>query len=217
MPDQRTLHSKRLREALEDISRFRAQEVDSWTPTFMDWRNGVIQSLEALHLGGYRQRFESLRFEEGQADLDPRLWPDAPSNTFPEDLGLAEKLIEKSLEDLPDELPAQSAPRRGHPDFAPPLSTQGPVNVTVNLNQYQTVNVNMAQYLGRLGDLTLPDPERNEAEKQLRSLAEEFKGPHRWEKMGPVLVALKAIGKGVYEQVALPLLAELARRAAGLP
>jgi hypothetical protein len=68
----------------------------------------------------------------------------------------------------------------------------------------------------RLRDLKLSEPERNEAEKQLKTLSEEFKGQHRWEKMGPALSALATIGKGVYENVALPLLAELAKKAIGL-
>jgi hypothetical protein len=78
------------------------------------------------------------------------------------------------------------------------------------------VEVNVTQYMDRLRELELPNYDRDQAETNLKVMLEGFKGHHRWDKIGPALQVLLTIGKGVYEKVALPLLAELAKKAAGL-
>ena len=93
---------KRLQEALDEVSQLRTSGVSSWTPSFMAWRDRTIQSLEVIHGkdNGYKKRLESLRFDVGRDDLDPRLWDTEP-NTFEEDFRLAERLIKDAIEEAP--------------------------------------------------------------------------------------------------------------------
>jgi predicted nucleotide-binding protein len=114
--EQRELHLARLKEAISEASKLLDQGVVSWTPAFMGWRDRTIQSLEVIYGkdNGYKKRFESLRFEEGRDDLDPRLW-DAVPNSFAEDFHLAEQLIRDAIEDAPAPAPPTTPRTLGDP------------------------------------------------------------------------------------------------------
>ena len=101
MNDPGAPHVKRLQEAIEKAAEFRSQGLSSWTPTFRAWREKAIQSLAGAGAkAGYRERFESLGFNEPYVSPNTRLFDSKPG-TFDEDLQLAQDVIKDALEDLP--------------------------------------------------------------------------------------------------------------------
>ena len=192
---------------------------------FIGWRARVYQNLRTLFGAGhgYSQRFESLNFVKPKTirnaySANPGRWDDEDQLIFEADMALARGIIVEAIEEteLADGDIVQVPGRHGYPPFASRPSKQAPVQVTVNVNQTQLVNVNLIQYVERLREMDLSEESRTTAETHLRGLSEEFKGQHRWEKMGPMLQALATVGHGVYEKVALPLLAELVKKSVGL-
>ena len=189
------------------------------------WRARVYQNLRTLFGAGhgYSQRFERLNFVKPKTihnayKANPDRWDEEDQLIFEADMALARGIIVEAIEEA--EISGgdivQVPGRHGYPAFTSPPSAQAPVQLTVNVSQTQLVNVNLTQYVERLREMDLSEEARATAEKNLRGLSEEFKGQHRWEKMGPMLQALATFGQGVYEKVALPLLAELAKKAVGL-
>jgi hypothetical protein len=165
---------------------------------------------------GYCSRFSRLTFEEPTArDYNGELWEPDKVGQSQRDLSQAENIIEQALEEaaLPIPTPVTREPAA---KAIAQSEAQAPPVINVYQTQSQTQTQSITKYLDKLASLRLPEETRKEAEKNLAELSEEFKGEQRWEKMGPALGALKKIGKGVYEQVALPLLAELAKKAIGL-
>jgi len=124
---------------------------------------------------------------------------------------LAEQILSDALEEF---------------EVAPPVATNALERVTnsttpqiiVNVSNVlsQTVEVEINQVLASLDDLNLSEEEHTQAEKYAKELAKETKGQQRWSVLSKSLDALKAIGKSVYERVAIPLILEMLKKQAGL-
>jgi hypothetical protein len=213
---KRELHRRRLQESLDSIPDLNARHVSVGSAEYHSWSQRIVQSLTEVFSdkSSYFKRASDLLLIKTPRSIalgvdESKVMASAYQQT--------ESILRDSLEEFNLTHPGdEPAARHGYPPFSSPPSSQAPVHVVVNVNQTQLVSVNVTQYLERLSDLELPEDARKEAEASLKELSEEFKGQHRWEKMGPTLSALSAIGKGVYEKVALPLLAELAKKAVGL-
>ena len=80
----------------------------------------------------------------------------------------------------------------------------------------QTASVEVNQVVAVLDDLGLAPEQRKEAETVARELADEAQGEQRWPVLAESLAKLKALGKHVYEKIAIPLLLDMLKRQAGL-
>ncbi len=219
---EKELALRRLKEGLVEIAKFESSPGAGDSPEFERWRSRMSASLDTLFGPGhdYSSQFSRLVFQEPKVvpSWGGGTWDTSDLRTFGDDLVIAKGILQDAIEQA--EMVASpgvaAEGKRGYPSFGQRPADHQPVNLTVNVNQTQVTNVSVAQYLAQLKHLPISAEERQQAEGHLQLLSDEFKGQHRWEKMGPALSALAAIGKGVYEKVALPLLAELAKKAAGL-
>lgn len=218
--DEKELALKRLKDGLVELASFENVPGADKSPEFERWRTRMHTSLKTRFGPNhdYSQQFGNLIFDEPQAvpDWTGGTWDTSDQRTFMHDLALAKGIIADAIEqaELTGLNTATPERKRGYPDWG--VREQQPVNLTVNVNQSQVVNLNLSQSLERLSDLHLPESERREAQEHLQTLSEGFVSK-KWEKIGPALSALAKVGKGVFDKVVLPLLAELVKKAAGLP
>lgn len=212
--DERTkLHVKRLRVGLEQIIQFRQDSENAFSTTFKGWKQHVKQSLGELFGSDhdYTKQFSRLNFCEFRSSIGKRHWTYRDQEKIESDLSLAEQILSDALEEF---------------EIAPPVatavleraSTVAAPQIIVNVNNVlsQTVEVEINQVLASLGDLDLSEEEHTRAEKYAKELAKETKGQQRWSVLSKSLDALKAIGKSVYERVAIPLILEMLKKQAGL-
>ena len=104
MTNARRLHVKRLREGLEQISRFQQGDVTAHDPDFRTWRERIQHSLGMLFGEDhhYSESFEGLTFWQQRFtpfDAEP-VWDSGDQHVFREDLEVAKALLGEALEEL---------------------------------------------------------------------------------------------------------------------
>jgi len=208
---QTQLHAKRLREALAQIPDLRSLPDKVWSPTFEGWQERVTQSLATVFGSDqdYTRRFKRLRFLSPQFHPS-RTWNSDDEQEFTADLALAEELLKEALEELDVAPPAQ--------DATPAASVRSPVPVVINVTNLlsQATNVTVSQILASSQFSSLPAEVQEKAALHAKELDEEIRGQQRWPVLAKSLEALKSLGKGAYEHVALPLLLDMLKKQAGL-
>jgi hypothetical protein len=207
------LHLRRLSEARDRIPSLRAGTINAWSPVFSEWKARIQQSLGTIFgpKHDYARRWSNLHFCLPRITLGPETpgWTHHDQQAYNEDLGRAESVLSDALEEsefVPDAtIKVQSPTNRPRPIV---------VNVLNILSQ--STQVSVAQLLADLETIPLSSDQRAAAAENAKALASEVQGERRWPAMAKHLEALKALGKGVYEKVALPLLLEVIKRESGL-
>ena len=217
MNRQNDLHLGRLRESLQAINGFRDNRVKAFDSNFKTWRDRTKQSL--IELFGpehnYTRRFSSLQFLEARLRVSmgrsrgPE-WSHQDQEGFDNDLDRARAVLTDALEEFPVLANQMSPTAASAPSPRPHIV----VNVTNVLSQ--TTHIELSQILSTLDSLGLPSDELSQARTHAQELAKEAQGQQRWPILAKSLEALKAMGKSVYENVALPLLLEMLKKQTGL-
>lgn len=202
----RALKLKRLKEARDRISEFRSRKPSESDSEFNDWRRSVADLLQALVGSGYVMRLHSVRFSAVTHNYirGSRVSGD-PIKTWQSALKQADTILEEAIEEA--ELGPEASPSAETVSASPP-------SVTINLNNVfsPTVHVTFAQIVTQLEELRLPKAAHEKALEHLKELESQTTEGESWPVIAKSLEAMKAIGKGVYEKVALPLLVEFLKR-----
>lgn len=210
----RELHLERLRKALAAIPGIRAGKDRAHDPSFESWQNRTKQSLSVLfgEKHQYTREFSFLNFWLPRMNFGqgPISWVPGDEQEFNKDLLLAEQLLTDALEEVEvfDPPPRTTSPvARPHPQ---------PPSVTVINVLSQTTVVQINQLYAEIESLGLPKSVETEAKAKAAELEAEVRGEQRWPILAKTLDGLKALGKPVYEKVAIPLLLEMLKKQAGL-
>lgn len=213
MNGQTDLHLGRLRESLKTINTFRDSGITASDSILKTWRERTKQSLSALfgEQHAYTRRFSSLRFWEVRVRVRMSRssgpdWSNRDQEVFDIDLDRARAVLTDAIEEFPV-LADQAPPVTANASSARP---QIVVNVTNILSQ--STHVELSQILTTLDSLGLPPDKLSQAKTHAKELAEEAQGQQRWPVLAKSLDALKALGKSVYENVALPMLLEMLKK-----
>jgi hypothetical protein len=103
---------------------------------------------------------------------------------------------------------------------APTQLPESPIVINVSnviTNAFSpTLNVTFAQLMGNLAAMPLSAVERELAKEELAAIEAETHGSGRWPVIARSLDAIKGIGKGVYKEIAVPLIVEYLKHEAGL-
>ena len=137
-------------------------------------------------------------------------WAAMDQETYDKDLYQARAILSDALE----ELPLAPSPEDHKVQASRGTLPQVVVNVSNVLSQ--TVEVNLSQLITSIDSLPLDPAEKERTVELARSLAEESRGQQRWPLLAKSLDSLKAIGKSVYENIAVPLLLEMLKKQSGL-
>src|SRR5713226_4635945 len=141
MDDRSSLHVKRIKEGLEQISWFRQSGENAWSSNFKAWKDRVRQSLAEVFGDehDYTIRFKRLSFWLMRMQMGQARWERRDQEKFESDLYLAEQLLTDCLEEIGVAPPATETesgkPPKGH---ASPVI----VNVTNILSQTMNVQIN---------------------------------------------------------------------------
>jgi len=209
--ERKKLHVKRITEGRDQIAAFRQGSENAFSPTFLAWQQRIKQSLGEL-LGkdhDYTRRFSHLYFWETRVTPEEFRWSSRDQRVFEDDLSLAEQILSDAIEEFEISPPSSALEKV-------PASAVPQIVVNVNTVLSQTVEVEISQVLASLDGLALSAEEREQAETYAKELAREAKGQQRWSVLSKSLDSLKAIGKSVYERVAIPLILEMLKKQAGL-
>jgi hypothetical protein len=203
----RALKVRRLREAKERIAEFSARSPVLRDPEYDDWRQAVIHLLNELFApSSYSIRFQKLRIHAVVHNYRSGThWGNDPDGTWHSGLEQADRLLGEAIEEA--EL---GAPPVASLPSTPTKNSGIVVNVTNVFSP--SVHITFEQVLGELNNLPLSASERAIAGEYLQELEGETKGEKRWPLIARSLEGMKALGKGVYEKVALPLLVEFLKR-----
>ncbi|MFS8083822.1 MAG: hypothetical protein ACMG51_10245, partial [Ginsengibacter sp.] len=140
-----------------------------------------------------------------------REWYNHPTEMWHTGLQHADKLLGDALEEAEVQGPTtESQPRsREH---------GGSIAVTVNNQNVfaPAVHVSVTQILERLDGLSLSPTEKDLAVQHVRELQAETQGEKRWPIIARAIEGMKALGKSVYREVAIPLLVEFLKSESGL-
>ena len=214
MSAKRELHMQRLYEARARIEHWRTSGDNALSPEFEAWKDRTTHSLQSL-LGrehNYTRSFTMLSFwnmriSVGRSGVQ---WTSGDQQRFLGDLVLADHILRDALE----ELPFVAEPRESG------VSSDGESSPTVVVNisnvLSQTATFGMAQITAQLANLPLDADDRATARSAAEDILNEIEGEQHWPRLSKALETLRAIGKGVYERVGLPLLLELIKRQSGI-
>ena len=213
MEKHRNLHLRRIREGLDQLAEFKQGSDNAFSPKFKAWKERITQSLGELFGKDhdYTRRFSCLTFWELRMSLGEHRWSHQDQNKFENDLALSEQILNDALEEFEIAPPSVKSLSKNEP-----VGSAQPIIVNVTNVLSQTVEVQLSQIFDSLKDLNLSDEERTFAEKQAKELAEEARGQQRWNILAKSLEALKALGKSVYQRVAIPILLEMLKKQLGL-
>ncbi len=215
MDNKKDLHIKRLRDGLLQIRSFQKGDKNAWSSDFKSWKQRNQQSLKELfgENHDYYLRLRRLTFCHIRISLmkEPT-WSSEDQKLFEDNLAIAESIISDAIEEFDTEPPTTTKPLTV--STTPEPTTQ--INVNVNTLLSQTMEVQLSQIINNLGDLALPPNELSEVKKLAKELEAESKGKKRWSVLAKSLDALKAMGKAVYERVAIPLLLDMLKKEVGL-
>jgi len=212
MESQKELHFQRLRESLEQIPSLRG--LTAFSSEFKNWKSRTQQSIETIFGSEhpYSKMFHALVFLEDRVSYGPSesLWELIDKETFEKDLDQAQRIIENALEEVGI-----------IPEITPPVEIQKPPEIPSVISQLtnvlpQTRGVDIPQVIMGLEDLGLKPEQKTEAEKLAKELYAEIKGQKRWPILAYIIEKIKAIGKPVYERVALPLLLDMIKKELGI-
>jgi len=220
----RDLKIQRLRAAIELIPSLAARAPELEDSEYKLWRSGIVQVLGDLfgfenHKLGYLGRFNKIRVHSTvvqrgygnqrlvfQSDYQ-RVWQRGLAEA---EVVLKEALAEAELGPTPPRIVPAVAP-------APP---EKPLVININntiSNAFSpSVHVTFEQLVGALDSLELSPAERTLAKEELALLDEETRGAQRWPVLAKSLETLKGIGKGVYKEIAVPLIVEYLKQQSGL-
>lgn len=218
----RDLKVQRLRTALEAIPTLARRDPLLNDPEFTEWRNGVAQLLTELfsptNMLGYTGRFARISFH---STIRPRGLHTKPvfqadfRERWANGLQQAATVIREAFEE------AELGPAA---TMAPPTTVverrEAPIVInvsnTVSNSFSPTVHVTFNQLMTELDSMQLPSAERERAKEELGLIEAETKGNQRWHVIGRSLEAIKAIGKGVYKDIAIPLIVEYLKHQSGV-
>jgi hypothetical protein len=213
----RELHLGRLRKSLAAIPGIRAGADRALDASFKSWKSRTEQSLEVLfgREHRYTHEFSFLNFwlprvSFGQGRVK---WSSEDEQQFNEDLVRAEHILTDALEEIGVFEPP---PRPSEPPPASRSHSQPPLSVTVINVLSQTNVVQITQLYAEIESLGLPASVEKEAKSKAAELEAEVHGEQRWPLLAKTLDSIKALGKPVYEKVAIPLLLEMLKKQAGL-
>jgi hypothetical protein len=213
----RELHLGRLRKGLAAIPEIRARGDRALDPTFKSWKSRTEQSLGVLfgQEHHYTREFSFLNFWLPRVSFGqgPVSWSSGDQQQFDEDLVRAEQILTDALEEIEVFEPPL---RTTEPTPTPRSQSQPPLSVTVINVLSQTNVVQINQLYAEIESLGLPPSVEKEANSKAAELEAEVHGEQRWPLLAKTLDSLKALGKPVYEKVAIPLLLEMLKRQAGL-
>ena len=207
---KRTLYMMRLQKALEKCQAFQKQSVTVYEPEFESWQESALQALqELLPKSGYAKRFEWLHFCAPRARLSSDDWAGDDQEEMEGDLKRAESILQEAAEEATLGLTNSESPV---PSARTPTVK---VENTIIVSQSLFLDINQAfSALDRLG-LAPDDQER--AKTALRAVENEMKTGGSLKEIGSWMDILKTVGKGVFEKVALPVLAQYIKQLTGLP
>jgi hypothetical protein len=213
----RDLLVRRLQAAPGELRTFHESRTSGFDGQFIAWRQRIQAALVGIFGDGtdYPRRFSNLYFCLPRVSVGrygpPPGTPD-DDEIFERDALIAQQLFADALEeiDLPESVSARAS--RAEPPDRPPAT------IVVNVNNVlsQTVAVHLSQVIASLDDLGLEPTTRAEAIETTNKLAAETIGAQRWPELAKHLDRLKALGRPIYEKVALPLLLEMLKKQAGL-
>lgn len=214
MTENRELHTRRLTEARALIPQWKEGSENAFAPEFSSWKQRVQHSLEQLFGKDhhYFRSFRHLRFWVTRMAVRGVTirWAPQDQERFLDDLSKADQIIADALEELPSTQQPAAIAQKGTGHVTPSVV----VNVQNILSQSATID--LAQLSAVIEALPLRTDTKEAAQNHAEKLAEEVAGKQRWPLMAKSLEALQALGKGVYEKVALPLLLEHIKRQSGL-
>ncbi len=216
----RNLKVERLRSAVEVIPQFAARTPRKDDPEFTQWSKGVTQLLRDLFVEpdmlGYMGRFVKIRFRATIADRagNQSFQPDYRA-VWARGLQEADVVLREALGEAELGLPVS------HESPSPSIAgREQPIVINVTnavTNSFSpTVQVTFTQIVAELDKLVLTPAEREAARSELVAIDEETRGEQRWPLIARSLETLKALGKGVYKEVAIPLVVEFLKHQAGL-
>ncbi len=188
---------------------------NAFSPTFKAWKQRVTQSLAEVFGKDhdYTRRFKGLSFWEMRMSIGQHRWSPLDQAKFENDFIMAEQLLSDVFEDFEIASPINQPTPEKIPVSGP---TSPPIIINVTNVLSQTTDVQINQLLASLDDLNLSDEDRSKAENSAKELEREAKGPQRWSALSKPLETLKALGKPVYERIAIPMLLEMLKKQAGL-
>lgn len=211
----RELHIGRLRNALSAIPEIRAKGDRALDPSFKSWKSRAEQSLGVLFgdKHHYTRNFSFLNFWLPRVSFGrgPVSWSASDEKKFEEDLISAEQILTDALEEIAVFEPAE--PKSSATSRA---EVPSPLSVTVINVLSQTNVVQITQIYAEIESLGLPAPIERDAKLKAAELEAEIHGEQRWPLLAKILDNIKALGKPVYEKVAIPLLLEMLKKQAGL-
>jgi len=208
------LHVRRLQEGMAQIPRLREIPEKAHASEFSGWERRMNQGLETVfgRDHDYTRRFGMLRFWSTRFALGGgRVWTQRDQEIFDADLHSAEGILYDALEEAEVAPPPADVPIPGVPD-----RPSGSVIINLNNILSQATNVSTSQVLATIDSLGLTKGDRDVAAAHAKDLEAEIRGEQRWPVLAKSLAALKALGKGVYERVALPLILDMMKKQAGL-
>jgi hypothetical protein len=181
---------------------------------FATWQDRARQNLAVLfgESHDYTKRFSILPFRDARTTVfGGPIWSPSDQAHFERDLAMAEQILKDALGEL-SVVPATVTPQ------ASTSSPKAPPSIVINVTNVlsQATSVQLSQVLGALNELELDAEQRAQAEEHAKSLDQEARGAQRWPVMAKSLEALKALGKPVYERVALPLLLDILKKQVGM-
>lgn len=207
---RRPLLVQRLSSERGRIADFLSREPRLEDAEYQEWEASVGTLLTQLFdPGTYYTRFAQLRIRPiSYSMLDGAAWFAEPREAWQTGLKMADKILGQALEEAGVEF--RVTPARE------PAPSRVPTVVITNVFS-PTVHVTVSQLMTQLDDMGLSGAERQIAKEQIAELEAETKGQQRWGLIGRHLDSIKAMGKGIYERIAVPLIVEYLKSQMQMP
>lgn len=220
----RDLKIQRLRSAIELIPSLAARLPELEDSGYKLWRTGTNQVLTDLFGAGsypigYVGRFMKIRLHstvlQQRHGYRGLVFKSDYQAVWRRGLAEAEVVLKEALAEAElGPAPTRIVPAVPFPSPEKPLVIN--INNTISNAFSPSVHVTFEQLVGALDSLELSPVERTLAKEELALLDEETRGAQRWPVLAKSLETLKGIGKGVYKEIAVPLIVEYLKQQSGL-
>jgi len=217
----RDLKIERLRAAIALIPALAGRKPLISDPEFKQWCSGVTQLLRDLfaepHMLGYTGRFVRIHFRSRvgvRGQSAPALQADCRA-VWARGLQEAQVVLREALVEAELGLPIETS-------LPPTPVTPREKSIVINVNNTvsnafsPTLHVTFSDLMGALDARELSPAEHELARTELVAIDSEAKGEQRWPIIARSLESLKALGKGVYKDIAVPLIVEFLKQQSGL-
>lgn len=204
---KKSLHVKRLREALKEIASLSNENVHG--SRFNSWRRRVDTSLKELFPldHNYVYGFQCLKFWHERVEVEPDEWDEEDQEQYERDLEQAGQIIADALEEYEHAPPTPQPVARAVPPS---------IQIIVQTSLAQITTISLAQVIDSIGQLGLTSGDQEQARKLAQQFEAEAKTQEPWSVLGKTVDGFKKLGKDAYEKIAIPLILAYLKQQTGL-